>query len=60
MDTQSLAMLASQPPADFATSALPNAPVVAEAIRPERAPATKHARRAVAGALHQLANAVAP
>jgi len=39
---------------------LPNAPVVAEAIRPERAPATKHARRAVAGALHQLANAVAP
>ena len=60
MDTQSLAMLASQPPADFATSALPKAPVVAEAIRPERAPATKHARRAVAGALHQLANAVAP
>jgi hypothetical protein len=53
-------MLASQPPADFATSALPKAPVVAEAIRPERAPATKHARRAVAGALHQLANAVAP
>jgi hypothetical protein len=60
MDTQSLAMLASQRPADFATSALPNAPVVAVATRPERAPATKHARRAVAGALHQLANAVAP
>ena len=60
MDTQSLAMLTSQQPADLATSALPNAPVVAEVTRPERAPATKHARIAVAGALHHLANAVAP
>lgn len=60
MDTQSLALTASQPPADFATSALPNAPVVAEATRPERAPARKHARSAVAGALYHLANAVAP
>jgi hypothetical protein len=53
-------MLASQPPANLATSALPDAPVVAEAIRPERAPTTKHARSAVAVALHHLANAVAP
>ena len=60
MDTQSLAMLASQPPAKLATSALPHAPVVAEAIRPERPPTTKHARSAVAVALHRLANAVAP
>jgi hypothetical protein len=60
MDTQSLALIASQPPADFATSALPNAPVVAEATRPERAPGSKHARSAVAGALHHLGNAVAP
>jgi hypothetical protein len=60
MDTQSLALTASQPPADFPTSALPNAPVVAEATRPERAPASKHARSAVAGALYHLANAVAP
>jgi hypothetical protein len=60
MDTQSLALIASQPPADFATSALPNAPVVTEATWPERAPASKHARSAVAGALYHLANAVAP
>jgi hypothetical protein len=50
----------SQQPADLAKSALPNAPVVVEATRPERAPATKHARSAVAGALQHLANAVAP
>ena len=60
MDTQSLALIMSQQPADLAKSALPNAPVVAEAVRPERAPATKHARSAVAVALHNLANAVAP
>jgi hypothetical protein len=60
MDTQSLALIMSQQPADLAKSALPNAPVVAEATRPERAPATKHARRAAAVALHNLANAVAP
>ena len=60
MDTQSLALIMSQQPADLAKSALPGAPIVAESTRPERAPATKHARIAVAGALHQLANAVAP
>ena len=60
MDTQSLALIMSQQPADLAKSALPNAPVVVEATRPERAPATKHARNAVAGALQHLANAVAP
>jgi hypothetical protein len=60
MDTQSLALIMSQQPADVAKSALPNAPVVAEATRPELAPTSKHARNAVAGALHNLANAVAP
>jgi hypothetical protein len=61
MDAQSHAFLASQRPVtELATSALPDAPVVATVTRPERPPTTTHARSAVAGALHHLANAVAP